>query len=41
MKVHMQVLIALGLGLKRNWHVFFGLVAGVIVNVEIKQKKKA
>ena len=31
MKVHMQVLIALGLGLKRNWHVFFGLVAGVIV----------
>jgi len=31
MKLHMQVLIALGLGFKRNWHIFFGLVAGVIV----------
>ncbi len=33
MKLHMQVLIALGLGLKRNWHIFFGLIAGVIVGV--------
>lgn len=33
MKLHMQILIALGLGLKRNWHIFFGLVAGVIVGV--------
>ena len=31
MKLHMQVLIALGLGFKRNWHIFFGLVAGVVV----------
>jgi len=29
----MQILIALGLGLKRNWHIFFGLIAGVIVGV--------
>jgi proton glutamate symport protein len=33
MKLHMQILIALGLGLKRNWHIFFGLVAGVVVGV--------
>src|SRR5574344_826243 len=31
MKVHMQILIALGLGLKRNWHIFFGLIAGILV----------
>lgn len=33
MKLHMQILIALGLGLKRNWHIFFGLVAGIVVGV--------
>ena len=33
MKLHMHVLIALGLGLKRNWHIFFGLIAGVIVGI--------
>lgn len=33
MKLHMQVLIALGLGLKRNWHIFAGLVLGVIVGI--------
>ena len=33
MKLHMQILIALGLCLKRNWHIFFGLVAGIIVGV--------
>lgn len=33
MKLHMQILIALGLGLKRNWHIFFGLVAGIIVGI--------
>ncbi len=33
MKLHMQILIALGLGLKRNWHIFFGLVAGIIAGV--------
>ena len=36
MKLHMQILIALGLGLKRNWHIFFGLVAGIIVGVFIQ-----
>lgn len=29
----MQILIALGLGLKRNWHIFFGLIAGVFVGI--------
>src|SRR5574344_2672032 len=33
MKLHMQVLIALGLGFKRNWHIFFGLLAGIVVGV--------
>lgn len=33
MKLHMQVLIALGLGLKRNWHIFFGLIAGIVVGI--------
>ena len=33
MKFHMQVLIALGLGLKRNWHIFAGLILGVIVGI--------
>lgn len=35
MKLHMQVLIALGLGIKRNGHIFFGLIAGIIVGVII------
>ena len=33
MKLHMQVLIALGLGLKRNWHIFLGLLLGVGVGI--------
>ena len=33
MKLYMQVLIALGLGLKRNWHIFAGLVLGIIVGI--------
>lgn len=33
MKLHMQILIALGLGFKRNWHIFFGLLAGVFVGI--------
>ena len=32
-KIQMQILIALGLGIKRNWHIFFGIIAGVIVGV--------
>ena len=33
MKLYMQVLIALGLGLKRNWHIFLGLVLGVFAGI--------
>ena len=33
MKLYMQVLIALGLGLKRNWHIFAGLVLGVFAGI--------
>ena len=33
MKVHMQILIALGLGIKRNWHIFFGIILGIIVGI--------
>ena len=33
MKLHMQILIALGLGLKRNGHIFFGLIAGIFVGI--------
>lgn len=33
MKIHMQVLIAIGLGLKRNWHIFFGILSGIIVGI--------
>ena len=32
-KIQMQILIALGLGLKRNWHIFFGIIAGVLVGI--------
>lgn len=30
MKLHMQILIALGLGIKRNWHIFLGLILGIV-----------
>ncbi|MBP3821587.1 dicarboxylate/amino acid:cation symporter [bacterium] len=33
MKLHMQILIALGLGIKRNWHIFFGIIAGVFLGI--------
>jgi Na+/H+-dicarboxylate symporter len=33
MKLHMQILIALGLGIKRNWHIFSGIILGVMVGV--------
>ncbi len=33
MKLYMQVLIALGLGLKRNWHIFAGLILGIIAGI--------
>lgn len=37
MKLYMQVLIALGLGLKRNWHIFAGLILGVIAGLWLKE----
>ncbi len=33
MGIHMQILIAVLLGIKRNWHIFFGLIAGIIVGI--------
>jgi len=33
MNIWMKICIALGLGLKRNGHIFFGLIAGLIVGV--------
>lgn len=33
MKLHMQILIALGLGIKRNWHIFFGIIAGIFIGI--------
>ena len=33
MGLHMQVIIALLLGIKRNGHIFFGLIAGVIIGI--------
>lgn len=33
MKIHMQVMIAVGLGIKRNWHIFFGIIAGIFAGI--------
>ena len=33
MKLHMQIMIALGLGIKRNGHIFLGLIAGIILGI--------
>ena len=30
MKLHWQILVALGLGAKRNWHIFIALIAGIL-----------
>ena len=38
MKLYMQILIALGLGIKRNWHIFFGLIAGVLIGIFLYSK---
>lgn len=32
-KIQIQILIALGLGLKRNWPIFFGIIAGILVGI--------
>ena len=33
MKLHSQILVALGLGAKRNWHIFFAILAGILTGV--------
>lgn len=33
MKLHWQILVALGLGVKRNWHIFFALIIGLFVGL--------
>ena len=38
MKLHMQILIALGLGIKRNWHIFFGIILGILVGIFLHEK---
>jgi len=30
MKLHWQILVAIGLGIKRNWHIFIALIGGII-----------
>lgn len=41
MKLHMQILIAIGLGIKRNWHLFFALIAGVIFGILLHGRENA
>jgi len=36
MKIHWQILVALGLGVKRHWHIIFALVAGVIMGLVVQ-----
>jgi len=33
MKLHWQILVALGLGAKRNWHIFIALILGVVIGI--------
>ncbi|HBG48411.1 MAG TPA: hypothetical protein DDW90_02675 [Cyanobacteria bacterium UBA9971] len=33
MKLHWQILVALGLGIKRNWHIFLALLGGVAAGI--------
>lgn len=33
MKLHWQILVAIGLGIKRNWHIFLALLGGIVVGV--------
>ena len=39
MGLHMQVLIALLLGIKRNWHIFAGIILGVLVGIAFPQSE--
>lgn len=41
MKLHMQILIALGLGIKRNWHIFFGIIVGILVGIVLHNHPNA
>jgi DAACS family dicarboxylate/amino acid:cation (Na+ or H+) symporter len=36
MKVHWQILVALGLGIKRHWHIIFALVAGLVMGLVVQ-----
>ena len=33
MNLHWQILVALGLGAKRNWHIFIALILGILVGI--------
>jgi len=33
MKLHSQILVALGLGAKRNWHIFFAIIVGIFTGL--------
>ena len=33
MKLHSQILVALGLGAKRNWHIFFAIIIGIFTGL--------
>jgi len=33
MKLHWQILVAIGLGIKRNWHIFLALIGGILVGL--------
>ena len=33
MDIRSQILVAIMLGLKRNWHILFGLIAGICVGI--------
>ena len=41
MKLHMLILIALGLGIKRNWHIFFGIIVGILVGIVLHNHPNA
>jgi len=36
MKIHWQILVAVGLGVKRHWHIIFALIAGVIMGLVVQ-----
>lgn len=38
MGIYTQILIAILLGIKRNWHIFFGLIMGVVVGILLPEQ---